>query len=140
MKIDLQSNDDPEVSMAPLIDCVFLLLIFFLVSSMTKIKDKDIAVELPSSQAAVKMRPHDDQVVVGIDRDGQLHWDGSPCSTNFLLEKLRDLSIADPGRRVRIDMDKGVEFGRFVQVMDACQFYNLGNVGIRTYDESYNRQ
>mgnify|MGYP000362644505 CR=1 FL=1 len=140
MKISVRENEDaPEVSMAPLIDCVFLLLIFFLVSSMSKIKDKDIPIDLPESEAAIKLRPDKKQVVVGIDSDSQLHWEGDPCSTNFLLEELRDLAISDPGRRIRIDMDKDVPFGRFVQVMDACQFYDLRNVGIRTYDESYNR-
>ncbi|MCF7673772.1 MAG: biopolymer transporter ExbD [Akkermansiaceae bacterium] len=139
MKIRLQSDEEPEVSMAPLIDCVFLLLIFFLVSSMAKVRNKDIPIDLPQSEAAVKMRPDDKQVVVGIDPDGQLYWEGAPCSTNFLLEELRDLCITAPDRRIRIDMDKDVPFGRFVEVMDACQFYNLSNVGIRTYDESYNR-
>lgn len=39
MRLSLFNNEDePEVSMSPLIDCVFLLLIFFLVSTMTKVK------------------------------------------------------------------------------------------------------
>ena len=42
-------------------------------------------------------------------------------------------------KRIRIDLDRRAPFGRFVEVMDACQFYNLSNVGIRTYDESYNK-
>lgn len=126
--------------MSPLIDCVFLLLIFFLVSSMTKVKNKDIPVNLPTSESAIKLKPDDKQAIVGIDRDGNLYWDGQPCSTNFLLEQLRNACIHTPDRRVRIDMDREAPFGRFVEVMDACQFYNLSNIGIRTYDENYNRQ
>ena len=140
MKLPLNSNEEePEVSMSPLIDCVFLLLIFFLVSSMTKQKDRDINVNLPVSQAAEKMRPTDEQVVVGIAADGSLYWEGQPCTTNYLLEELRNLCIEAPDQRIRIDMDKGVPFGRFVEIMDALQFYNLSNIGIRTYDENYNR-
>jgi biopolymer transport protein ExbD len=126
--------------MSPLIDCVFLLLIFFLVSSMTKVKNKDIPVYLPVSESAIKLKPDDKQAIVGIDSDGNLYWDGQPCSTNFMLEQLRATCIKTPGRRVRIDMDREAPFGRFVEVMDACQFYNLSNIGIRTYDENYNRQ
>ncbi|MBB5349889.1 biopolymer transport protein ExbD [Haloferula luteola] len=139
MKINLHDNEQPEVSMSPLIDCVFLLLIFFLVASMAKVKNKDISVDLPESEAAIQLRPHDNQVVIGIDPDSQLYWEGSPCTTNFLLEQLRDLCIEDPERQIRVDMDKEAPFGRFVEVMDACQFYDLKNVGIRTFDESYNR-
>ena len=139
MRIPLQGDEEPEISMSPLIDCVFLLLIFFLVSSMTKVKDKDIAIDLPTSDAAVKMRPNDKQVVIGIDDASRLFWGGDPCTKNFLIEELRGLSINDPDRRIRVDMDRGAPFGRFVEVMDACQFFGLTNVGIRTYDESYNR-
>ena len=128
-------HDGPEISMSPLIDCVFLLLIFFLVSSMTKVKSREIPVELPASEAAVKLRPSDNQSVVGLDAEGCFYWNGQPCTTNFLLEQLRELCIADPGRRIRIDMDRNTPFGRFAEVMDACQFYNLGNIGISANEQ-----
>ena len=129
-------RDDPDISMSPLIDCVFLLLIFFLVSSMTKVRNKDIPVELPTSEAAVRLLPSDNQSVIGIDRQGAFYWNGQPCTTNFLLEQLRDLCVADPGRRIRIDMDRDAPFGRFAEVMDACQFYDLSNIGISAYERT----
>ena len=137
MKLPLGNNEEePEVSMSPLIDCVFLLLIFFLVSTMTKVKSRDIPVNLPTSEAALK--PDDKQAIVGLDSEGNFYWDGQPCTANFLHEQLREVCIATPDRRIRIDMDRDTPFGRFVEVMDACQFYNLNNIGIRTYDEHYN--
>ena len=129
-------HDDPDISMSPLIDCVFLLLIFFLVSSMTKVRNKDIPVELPASEAAVRLRPSDRQSVIGLDAQGAFYWNGQPCTTNFLLEQLRDLCVADPGRRIRIDMDRSAPFGRFAEVMDACQFYDLSNIGISAYERT----
>ena len=132
----IHDHDDPDISMSPLIDCVFLLLIFFLVSSMTKVRNKDIPVELPASEAAVRLRPSDNQSVIGIDRQGAFYWNGQPCTTNFLLEQLRDLCVTDPGRRIRIDMDRDAPFGRFAEVMDACQFYDLSNIGISAYERT----
>lgn len=133
-------DEQPEVSMSPLIDCVFLLLIFFLVSSMTKVKNRDIAVDLPTSSSSIKLKPDDKQAIVGIDSEGNLYWDGQPCSTNFVMEELKNVCITDPTRRIRIDMDRNTPFGRFVEIMDACQFYDLNNIGIRTYDENYNKE
>ena len=89
MRIDLHSEVEPEISMSSLIDCVFLLLIFFLVAGMTKVKNKDIPIDLPASSSAVRMRPDDKQIVVGIDRSGGLYWEGEPCSTNYLHQSLR---------------------------------------------------
>ena len=141
MRLSLFNNEEePEVSMSPLIECVFLLLIFFLVSTMTKVKNRDIPVDLPTSQSAIKLKPDDKQAIVGLDAEGNFYWDGQPCSTNFMMEQLRQTCITDPGKRIRIDMDRHTPFGRFVEVMDACQFYNLSNIGIRTYDENYNRE
>ena len=66
MRLSLFNNEDePEVSMSPLIDCVFLLLIFFLVSTMTKVKNRDISVDLPTSESAIKLKPDDKQAIVG---------------------------------------------------------------------------
>ena len=129
-------RDDPDISMSPLIDCVFLLLIFFLVSSMTKVRNKDIPVDLPVSEAAVRLRPSERQSVIGLDARGAFYWNGQPCTTNFLLEQLRDLCVTDPGRRIRIDMDRDAPFGRFAEVMDACQFYDLSNIGISAYERT----
>jgi biopolymer transport protein ExbD len=141
MKLNIErGEEEPEVSMSPLIDCVFLLLIFFLVSSMTKVKNKDIAIAPPVSAAAIKMKPDKNQIVVGLDNEGKMYWEGQICSTNFLLEQLRSICISDPDKRIRIDMDRSAPFGRFVEIMDACQFYNLTNIGIRTYDEQYNKK
>ena len=131
-----RDRDDPDISMSPLIDCVFLLLIFFLVSSMTKVRNKDIPVELPASDAVVKLRPSDRQAVIGLDAQGAFYWNGQPCTTNFLLEQLRGLCVTDPGRRIRIDMDRNTPFGRFAEVMDACRFYNLSNIGISAYERT----
>ena len=48
MRIDLDTDEKAEVSMSPLIDCVFLLLIFFLVATMVKKENKDIEIDLPA--------------------------------------------------------------------------------------------
>lgn len=139
MKFKRGQNDDAEVSMSPLIDCVFLLLIFFLVSTMAKKQKKDIDIDLPESTSAVELRPDNETVVIGIDIYGDLHYEGLPCSTNQLHQYLQDIAETDPERRIRIDTDAKTPFGRFNEVRDILQFRNLNNVGIRTYDEHYNR-
>lgn len=84
MRLSLFNNEDePEVSMSPLIDCVFLLLIFFLVSTMTKVKNRDISVDLPTSESAIKLKPDDKQAIVGLDAEGNFYWDGQSLFDQF---------------------------------------------------------
>ncbi len=126
--------------MGPLIDCVFLLLIFFLVATMYKKEDRDIDIVPPESSSAVRMPPDDDQVVLGIDRFGEVFWQGSAVSRTDLHRRLRDLAQTEPDRQIRLDADSETPFELVVELLDICQFRGLGNVGIRTYDDRYNQR
>ena len=141
MQIRSQRNSaKPDVSMGPLIDCVFLLLIFFLVATMYKKENRDINIVPPEPDSAVKLPPDDKQTVVGIDEAGDVFWQGSPITRTDLHARLRTLAEEDPERRIRLDADANAPFEKVVEVLDLCQFRGLANVGIRTYDDRYNNR
>ncbi len=127
-----------EVSLSPLIDCVFLLLIFFLVATMLREVKRDIAIDLPESEATVKLRPEPEQVVIGIDTDGRFFYEGRETTVMKLLANLGDLAASSPDRRIRLDIDRATPIEAVVEVLHACQFRGLSNIGIRTYDRYYN--
>jgi biopolymer transport protein ExbD len=133
-------DEDADVPMSPLIDCVFLLLIFFLVSTMTRKEDRDIDILLPQSSSAAKVVPSDDFLVIGVDQSGALFVDGEQTTLNQLHLLLREISAGDAGQYIRLDADEATPLHRVVEVLDLCEFNNLANVGIRTYDEHYNRR
>jgi biopolymer transport protein ExbD len=132
-------EDKVELGMASLIDCVFLLLIFFLVTTMLKRDLKDIDVHLPVSTSSLEMAPDDSLLVIGVDREGAIYYEGKPISIQLLLEKLKEVEVNTPEKRIRLDTDEDSPFGRVVEVLDALQFRNLRNVGVRTYHEKYDR-
>ena len=138
MRMRRRNDDKAEVSMSPLIDAVFLLLIFFLVATMLKQEDRDIDITPPQSQSAVKLPPDDDVVVVGIDAEGLFYWQGRPATANMMHQQLRELAAADRAQRIRLDADADTPFERVAEVLDMCRFRGLENVGIRTYDPRYN--
>jgi biopolymer transport protein ExbD len=133
------SSEDADISMSPLIDCVFLLLIFFLVATMLREHKRDIAIELPESAAAVKLRPEPAQIVVGIDADGRFFFEGEPSTVTSLLHNLREVAASTPEQRIRLDIDRDAPVHAVIEVLHACQFRGLSNIGIRTYDRYYNR-
>lgn len=138
MRLRSRNRIEPEVSMGPLIDCVFLLLIFFLVSTMFKKENRDINIVPPESDSAVKLPPDDRQVVVGITAGGEVFWQGVPVTRTDLHSRLRQQAEEDPEKRIRLDADAGAPFELVVEMLDLCQFRGLSNVGIRTYDDRYN--
>ena len=126
-----------ELGMASLIDCVFLLLIFFLVTTMLKRDLKDVELNLPVSTSSLEMPPDESMLVVAVDEEGEIYYEGEPSSVQRLHDKLREAEQEDPDRRIRLDADADAPFGRVVEVLDALQFRNLRNVGVRTYHEKY---
>jgi len=139
MQINYEDEDKAEVSMSPLIDCVFLLLIFFLVATMSKKVNKDVDIRLPESKSAIKRLATDDQVVIGVDESGNIYVEGKPASIMVLHDALRSEALINPDKQVRIDADSEAPLASVVEVVDICQFNQLDDVVLRTYDENYNR-
>ncbi len=140
MKLRPIEDHPPDVPMTPLIDAVFLLLIFFLVATMIKKENKDVDILLPESRSAEKLRPDDERFVVAIDARGAVYIEGAPATLNMLHERLRWLAQTSPERQVRLDIDQNTPAHAVVEVVNICQFRGLNNVGIRTYDENYGRR
>lgn len=135
-----QEDEDVALSMSPLIDCVFLLLIFFLVTTMLKKDLKDVEhLNLPISRSSLEVPPDDSILAIAIDKEGVLYLEGEETSISQLLEELKVVEQSDPDRRIRLDTDEATPFYRFVEVLDALSFRNLRNVGVRTYHEKYDR-
>lgn len=135
MRIRVEEDEPVDVQMAPLIDCVFLLLIFFLVATTLKKVEKELPIELPQSAAAVDARLEDTTLVIGVDRAGAIHIKGERVTLSMLHDQLRQAAAADPEQRVRIDADQSTEFQHVVHVLDLCQFEGLTNVGLHTRKE-----
>ncbi|MEX2607292.1 MAG: biopolymer transporter ExbD [Kiritimatiellia bacterium] len=130
---------EAEVSMSPLIDCVFLLLIFFLVATMFKKEKRDIDIVPPESVSASKIRPDDQHLVLSVGRDGALYLQGRETEMNEIFQRLGEQALENPERRIRIDADHRAPLYHVAQLLDMCQFRGLTNVGIRSYDNKYNR-
>jgi biopolymer transport protein ExbD len=134
MRIKTDEDEDVGIQMAPLIDCVFLLLIFFLVAASLKKAHKELQIDLPHAAASIETKSKYETLIIEITRDGTVHLDAQPVTQRLLHQRLRDAAAEFPDRRVRIDADRATPFQFVVRVIDLCSFYNLNNVGVRTRD------
>lgn len=132
MRVNMDDGDVVDINMGPLIDCVFLLLIFFLVSTTMKKPEEEIAVELP--QSAISAMPNLDKAptVIAIDADGVFYWDAVPIGQSELHRRIKEIGAADPEQHIRIDVDRNSPSRYLVQVMDLCAFEGLKNYAIHT--------
>ncbi|MFW5829756.1 MAG: ExbD/TolR family protein [Planctomycetota bacterium] len=136
MRGSYQDDESAEVQMAPLIDCVFLLLIFFLVSSTLKKIDEELPLTLPDARAVVEVQQPDDFLVIAIDREGGFYLDGAPVNLSMLQGEVRNRARANSEVKVRVDVDQDIPFKRAMEVLDLLRFEGIANVGINTRTES----
>lgn len=132
MRINIQNDEEFEVQMAPLIDCVFLLLIFFLVATTLRKIDNELPLDLPESAASIQVQQPDNVTVIAIDREYELYLDGMPVSIGMLQNELRTQAQINPQNKLRLDVDRMVSMQRVMEVLDVLKFEGLTNVGINT--------
>lgn len=135
MRVNMDDGDIVDINMGPLIDCVFLLLIFFLVSTTMKKPEEEIAVELP--EPAVSAMPNADKAptVIAIDVDGIFYWDAVPIGQSEMRRRIHEIGTDNLEQHIRIDVDRNSASRYLVQVMDLCAFEGLKNYGIHTEGE-----
>ena len=128
----MDDGSDIAVDMAPLIDCVFLLLIFFLVSSTMKKPELEIPVDLPEAAVSAGENADPTPTIVTIDRLGQFYMDGLPIGQSELHRRLKEFSATQPDVHLRIDVDRDSPSRNLVQLLDLCAFEKLSNYALHT--------
>ncbi|WP_426212652.1 ExbD/TolR family protein [Massilia sp. TWP1-3-3] len=140
MRIDLTDHEEPEIGLVAMIDCIFFLLMFFMLATTFKQQEtmkqqKELQVQLPTAEASV-VRPgaSSDTLVIGVDRNAGLFVDAEPVTVQQLHTILAREAAADPQRRIRIDGDRSASYQHIVRVLDLCQLNGLVNVAMHTRD------
>ncbi|RMF42872.1 MAG: biopolymer transporter ExbD [Planctomycetota bacterium] len=109
------------LSLTPLIDVVFLLLIFFLVASRLSQEDQELDIPLPSAANAAPMIAQPQEMIVNIDKEGALFVNGRFLSEAEFERLLRQAVADNPaGPAVIIRADRRVPLQTPVHVMDMC--------------------
>jgi biopolymer transport protein ExbD len=109
------------LELTPMIDVVFLLMIFFLVASKLDEADRSIEVVLPQAAAAKPLTSRPREFVINIDRDGNYFAGARPVSLDDLGRLLRQAVADEPERQtVIVRADENVAHKFVVAAMDAC--------------------
>ena len=118
-----------SLSITPLIDVVFLLLIFFLVSSRFAEEERELELNLPSVSEALPATAQPNELVVNIDQEGRFFIDGSFRPEEQVEQIMRRAQSNNPlTQAVVIRADKKTDWDRVALAMNMCK-----KVGINDY-------
>lgn len=119
----------PEISMAPLIDVVFLLLIFFMVTTVFP-ENRGLVIEKPESETAEPLVMK--KMIVTVSKEGTIEYKAKTITADDLKRIVKEQLSADADTAVLVQVDKNAPTEIFVKVLDACKAAGAKQVGIAT--------
>ncbi len=116
-----------ELNIAPLIDMVFILLIFFLVTT-SFVKETGVDIARPTASTAInKTNP---TILIGVTKDNTIHIDRRRVDVRAVRVNVERALAENPEGSVVIVADKDSLTGLVITVMDACKLAGAPNVAI----------
>lgn len=111
-----EAEDNFEINLVPMIDVIFSILAFFIISSLFLTRSQGLPVDLPSAQTAEPEQSV--QLNITIEADGKMFLDRQPIQLDELKGALTEKIAPDSDSVVIINADEKVEHGTVVKVMD----------------------
>jgi len=121
-----------DINVTPLVDCMLVLLIIFMV--VTPMLQKGISVDLART-ANPRLMPDDDKedaVEVAVTRDGKIYLKMSPVHMDEITPKVKDLLTGRLDKTVFIRSDSRAKYGDVVKVVDAIRAAGVESLGLIT--------
>lgn len=134
MNLDVEDGRSPAViDLAPMIDVIFQLLIFFMVTTTFLHRERQIEIDLPVAETGSDPSG-EEEVVVNVHRDGRIGWGKDFVAVSELDHRLRAVAAVAPERPVTIRGDREARHEWIMNVMDACGRAGLGNLNVATLE------
>ena len=124
MKFHYKMPSPIGFQLAPMLDIVFLLLVFFIVTQTFEDDEPDLSINLPSAETPKPGENVSNEIIVNIRKEGTV--------VIKRQDKLLSVARLDKTMLVRIRVDEKAESGVVVHVMDACLKAGLNNVSFST--------
>ena len=123
---------ESELNMAPLIDMVFILLIFFLVTT-SFVKEAGVEVKRPTAETSQKEEKTN--MIVGVTEEGTIHIDRQMVDIRSVRSIMERFKHENPMGNVVILADKNSRFGVAIDVLDEVRLAGISNVVVAAEQE-----
>ena len=119
-----QANDATprfSIELTPMIDMVFLLLIFFLVATTFHQTEREMQIALPVASSAAPISAILQELIVNVDVDGRIIVAGRELDPADLQAMVQEAVVMNPQQKVTVRGDRGTAYANVVRVLDICK-------------------
>ena len=118
--------------MTSMLDVIFLLLCFFIASSIYSQWELQVDIQLPTAQTGKQPNRLPGQIIINLDREGIVTVNERVLSSDELLDRMRLLSANFPGHPVVLRSDAQTPYEKVVHVIDLCRQADIDNISFAT--------
>ena len=126
MRMPIEQQEETKLQMAPMIDMVFLLIIFFMTASHLS-SQKNLDLDIPDARSGTVPKERPDRWTVNIRRDGSVFSGQQPVTLDELRARVAARVQADPGVKVYLRADKLTPHRQVRLVMNAMAEAGVGD-------------
>ena len=111
----------PTLEMTPIIDMVFLLLIFFLVSTTFHQTEREMQIALPEAVSAGPISISLREIIINVGAEGEIIVSGRTISADDLRVLIHEAVAANPDQKVTVRGDRNTPYANIINVLDVCK-------------------
>ncbi len=121
------AQDEAQIDMTPMLDIVFIMLIFFIVTA-SFVKESGITVDKPTAETATK-RPKAN-IFIGIDNRGDIYMLKNKVDKDAIKTMLEDMLLENPESTIVVQADSRAESESLLKVLDAAKAAGVKNISV----------
>ena len=126
----VKSNSESAVNILPLIDVLFAILLFFMLSSIVLTEKNQIAVKRPTISQAEQVSKAKKTITITLKNNRKLYLEENELLTAELSQRLKRLSQDNSIDQVLIDADKACVYGEVMEILDIVKAAGLNSIGL----------
>ena len=123
-------NQDPQINILPMIDIIFVILSFFIVSSLYLVKLESIPLSLPSAETS--KNELSDPMVVSLDLEGNIYINKNISTRESFENDISKLVAKENKKLILIRADKDIKYGEVIYVLDIIRKFKNLKIAVST--------
>ena len=131
MRLPDEPDNIPQINIVPMIDVVFAILTFLIVSSLSLSKSEGLPVNLPKASTS-QVQDSPAKITVTLDAQGKFMVDKKLVNLDQIESRVRQVIGSNPNSLIVLNADKSVNHGNVVEVMDRLRRIKGAKLGIAT--------
>tara|TARA_Y100000589_G_scaffold330241_1_gene379275 strand:+ start:233 stop:658 length:426 start_codon:yes stop_codon:yes gene_type:complete len=135
-RFKISSHTTIDINILPLIDVLFAVLLFFILSSLILTKRYDVQINRPTLPNPSALMKRQEVVIISIDQQKNILLGSRKTNLLSLKSTLKDLDDREPITQLLIDADRNLDYGFIIKVLGVVSSFDFQSVGLTVDKES----